>query len=110
MNIQTIADFRRAMRHGPYTFPGCYPVYFIMADGEALSFEAARENVRELLESFTYNVPCWRPVALEVNWEDSELRCAHTNEPIESAYGRDDVLADYREECKADYQRTGEGE
>ena len=28
----------------------------------------------------------WRPIALEVNWEDNELYCAHTNRKIECAY------------------------
>jgi hypothetical protein len=49
MTIETVSDFRRAMRSGPYAFPGGYPLFFVMADGEALSFKAARDNRRELL-------------------------------------------------------------
>jgi len=33
MKIETISDFRKAMRHGPYAWPGGYPCYFIMGDG-----------------------------------------------------------------------------
>jgi hypothetical protein len=93
MLINSISDFRRALRHGPYAWPGGYPCFFVMADGEALSFAAARENRRELLEALNekrktgraWN-PDWLPIALEVNWEDESLFCAHSGEPIEAAY------------------------
>ena len=84
----TINAFRRAIRNGPYAWPGGYPLYFVMADGEAISFEAAKQNRREILEAIRANHRNdeWLPVAFEINWEDGELRCAHTNERIESAY------------------------
>ena len=31
----------------------------------------------------------WRIVAAEINWEDKDLVCDHTGEPIECAYGND---------------------
>jgi hypothetical protein len=91
MTINSISDFRKAMRHGPYAWPGGYPLYFVLHDGESLSFKAARENVRSILRSLVDPVDCggWRPVAFEINWEDSELRCVHTGERIESAYGEE---------------------
>ena len=84
MNINSISDFRRAMRNGPYAWPGGYPVYFVCADGEALSFKAARENRLEILHALAYPVrnDGWRVVAMDVNWEDAALFCAHTNERI----------------------------
>ena len=91
--IETISDFRRAMRHGPFAWPGGYPCYFLCADGEALSFEAAKENRRAVLEALRDRTPYdaqWRVVALDVNWEDTELYCAHTYKKIESAYGVED--------------------
>lgn len=76
------------MRHGPYAWPGGYPMFFVMADGEALSFDAAKKERRCLLEALRDNDRSgWRPVAFEVNWEDEELLCAHTGKRIESAYG-----------------------
>jgi hypothetical protein len=91
MLINSISDFRRAMRNGAYAWPGGYPMFFLMSDGEALSFKAAKENVREMLEALVAGDNSgWRPVALEVNWEDDTLTCAHTNEPIESAYGENE--------------------
>ncbi len=93
MDINSISDFRAAMRNGKYAWPGAYPMYFVMADGEALSFEAARENRREILEALAeldkrLNKE-WRPIAVDVNWEDPDLYCAHTGERIESAYSED---------------------
>jgi hypothetical protein len=86
----SISDFRRAMRNGKYAWPGGYPLYFVMSDGAALSFEAARENRRAILEAIhNKDGSGWRVVAVDVNWEDDELRCEHTGERIESAYGSD---------------------
>lgn len=88
MQINSISDFRKAMRNGPYAWPGGYPLYFLMSDGEALSFRAARGNLRPILEALRDNsADDWKPVALEINWEDQSLYCAHRNEIIESAYG-----------------------
>jgi hypothetical protein len=86
--IETPADLKATLRAGPYTWPGGYPMYFVMADGEALSFKAAREQLAELLAAFR---SCdrhdqWRAVGVEINYEDPDLVCAHTNEPIEAAH------------------------
>lgn len=89
MRIRTISDFRSAMRNGRYAWPGGYPLYFVMADGEAMSFAAARENRRLILEALARpyrHMSDWRPVAVDVNFEDADLACVHTGERIESAY------------------------
>jgi hypothetical protein len=88
MRIESISDFRAAIRNGAYAWPGGYPLFFVMADGEALSFKAAKAERRNLLEALAHGQrnDGWKPVALEINWEDAELYCAHTNERIESAY------------------------
>lgn len=44
MNINNLTDFRTAVEQGKWVWPGGYPCYFICADGEPLSFEAAIEN------------------------------------------------------------------
>ena len=83
----TTTDLKQALRAGKYTWPGCYPLYFITSDGAALSFEAVRENLRSVLWSIKNQVnDGWRVVQADVNWEDGELTCDHTNEKIESAY------------------------
>ena len=88
MKIDTISDFRRAIRNGPYAWPGGYPMYFITADGAALSFDAAKQERRSILSAIAHNDvrDGWRVCAFEVNWEDDSLYCVHTNKRIEAAY------------------------
>lgn len=90
MLINSIADFRRAVRIGPYSWPGGYPLYWIMSDGEACAFSVCKSERRNMLEALAAKDDSgWRPVALDVNWEDT-LYCAHTVQRIYSAYGEDD--------------------
>jgi len=35
MRIESISDFRAAIRNGAYAWPGGYPMFFVMADGGA---------------------------------------------------------------------------
>lgn len=85
MSRYTVEDFDRDLQE-PYAWPGGYPRFFVMHDGETLSFKAAtecRDQIRTAIEERSH---CgWRVVACDVNWE-SELYCAHTGERIESAY------------------------
>lgn len=76
------------MRNGPYAWPGGYPLYFVTADGEALSFKAARAERRNILQALAYNDTRsgWFVVGVDVNWEDAGLACAHSGERIQSAY------------------------
>ena len=97
MKIETISDFRTAIRNGPYAWPGGYPLYFITADGSVLSFEAAKSERRAILESIQEHpfdahgsTDGWRVVAFDINYEDTNLYCDHSNEHIPSAYGDDD--------------------
>lgn len=88
MNINSISDFRKAIRNGKYAWPGGYPCYFITSDGAALSFDAVKRELRNILESIASKAnDGWRIVALEINWEDASLYCEHTGQKIESAYG-----------------------
>jgi len=87
MNINTISDFRRAVRNGPYAWPGGYPFYFITSDGAVLSFMAAKKERRNILEAIRdKDHSGWRVIAVDINWEDPELYCDHTGKRIESAY------------------------
>ena len=92
--IETPRQFLETLKAGPYAWPGGYPVYFIASDGEALSYSAARENARLIAEAIRdHDGGGWRVIACEVNWEDPELYCAHSNKRIESAYAEDAVSA-----------------
>ena len=84
MNMQ---DIKQTIRQ-PYAWPGGYPLYFITADGAALSVKAARENFRQIVWSWLNDCnDGWLIAGYDVNWEDSDLYCDHTGEKIESAYG-----------------------
>lgn len=90
MQINSISDFRRVFRSGPYAWPGGYPLYFVTDDGAVLSFSAVRKNRRAILSSIAYALrDGWRIVGTEINWEDADLICDHTGERIPSAYGEE---------------------
>lgn len=85
--IDTVAQLKATLRNGKYTDYGCYPLYFLANDGESLSFEAVRAEFRQVAYAIQNRLnDGWRVVACDVNYEDSEMRCAHTGERIESAY------------------------
>ena len=87
MRAYTVSDFRRDMRDGRLTMPGRYPRFFLMSDGECLSFEAARENRRLILDSIANCLnDGWRIVGCDINWEDADMVCCHSGQKIESAY------------------------
>ena len=84
----TLSEIKTALRSGPYAWPGGYPIYFITADGAALSFKAVRNEWRNIVWAHLHNnKTCgWFIEGIDINWEDSTLYCDHTNERIESAY------------------------
>jgi hypothetical protein len=92
MKIKSISDFRAAIRNGAYAWPGGYPCYFVTSDGEALSFEAAKQERRNIIDSIANHLnDGWRVVGVDINWEDGELTCVHTGKRIESAYAEEEA-------------------
>ena len=90
MQIETVEQFLTAIKTR-YTFPGCYPIFFIAYDGEAVSYEAAKRNQEQIIGAIKDNINYdfqsdWLIVAYEVNWENHDLYCSHTDKLIESAY------------------------
>lgn len=89
----TAEQFSHALSisQGGWTWPGAYPVYFIMSDGEALSWQSAKENEAIICEAIESGSDCgWRVVAADINYEDPALFCCHSNKRIESAYAEDE--------------------
>jgi len=85
--IRTPSDFGRLLKSGPYTFPGCYPIYFVCSDGEALSFADALENAALICSAIRDgDTTGWRIVGAEINWENGDLYSAHSGKKIEAAY------------------------
>jgi hypothetical protein len=94
MKVETIKDLKKALRDGPYAWPGGYPCYFITDDGAALSFDAVKEELKRIMWSIkTEDRGGWRVIGLDVNYEDPSLFCAHTNKRIPSAYAEDEAEA-----------------
>ncbi|TKW76784.1 MAG: hypothetical protein DI543_19145 [Bradyrhizobium icense] len=94
--IKRCDQFNKALAGGAFAWPGGYPLYFLMADGESLAFDVAGlPDVAPLIRDAIIAGPHtgnddWRVVAVGVNWEDSEMTCVHTGRPIECAYPPDD--------------------
>ena len=88
----TLAEIKSALRAGPYAWPGGYPLYFVTADGAALSFVAVRAEWRQIVDAhLTGNRRGgWYVDGIDVNYEDADLYCDHTGERIPSAYAEPD--------------------
>lgn len=87
-----VKEFLGYLRRGQYTSFGCYPLFFIADDGQALSFKSAKENIFQCARAIRdKHNNGWRIVAVEVNWENPALFCSHSGERIESAYAEDEA-------------------
>ena len=88
--VETLRRVKQAIRE-PYAWPGGYPRFIVMADGEAVSCEAARAEWRQIVYATLHGLrDGWRAVDTCTNWEDTALYCAHTGERIPSAYAEED--------------------
>ena len=91
-HIDILKEVKNAIRN-KYAWPGGYPLFVVLADGEALSCDAARENWRQIVSATISGTvlpyDSWRAAGVEINWEDTDLFCAHSGARIESAYGED---------------------
>ena len=89
----SLQEVKKTLRAGKFTWPGGYPMYFVMQDGGALSFEAVRSEWRCIVQAHLWvndgGDPCWTIAGADINWEDSDLFCDHSGDRIESAYGED---------------------
>lgn len=84
--IDSTAQLKATLRHGPYVFPGAYTLYFVTADGLTLSFEAVRQNLRDVLEAIKFDLrnTGWRVVGCDVVESSEEtIYCDVTGELIE---------------------------
>lgn len=84
--IETVADLKATLRAGAFAWPGGYALYFVTADGAALSFAAARAEFASIARAIRDDdtISGWRVVATGCTAEDDEApTCAHTGQPIE---------------------------
>lgn len=94
----TLRNLRESCKFD-YVFPGGYPVYFVTRDGETLSPQAVRENLREVALAIKLpgSNPQWEVLAVDANWEDPDMYCAHTGKRIPSAYADPDEESETEE-------------
>lgn len=86
----TVSEFREWLEHGPYTPDDEYPIYFMNADGDTLSFGAVKDNAGLVESSLQEITPMkWCLVEALVNWSNPNLCCLHTGAPIERAYAEE---------------------
>jgi hypothetical protein len=91
MKNAIIEQVKRAIRE-PYAWPGGYPVYTIMADGELLCPDCARHNFQQIVRAT--NDTCrdsWQAAGAEVYWEGPDQECAQCGKALQSAYGDPDA-------------------
>jgi hypothetical protein len=68
----------------PWAWPGGYPRYGILDDSEALCHECAKEQQEAI--ATTTGTDGWCLKAIDINWEDTQLYCAHCSARIPAAY------------------------
>ncbi len=76
----------------PYAWPGGYPVYALMADGEMLCYKCltTEPEVFEGGHSSDGESNDWRFIGADIYWEGPTLQCRHCNNDLEAAYGDPD--------------------
>ncbi len=93
VSLRNLHAAKHAIRE-VYAWPGGYPLYAVMGDCEPMSISACRENWREIVSAHLGNNldSDWYVQAIDINYEDPSLYCAHTGNRIESAYAEDDAI------------------
>jgi hypothetical protein len=84
--IETVADLKATLRAGAYAWPGGYALYFVTADGAALSFAAARAEFATIASAIRdgRTDSGWRIVGTASTADDDDtVVCDHTGQPIE---------------------------
>jgi hypothetical protein len=67
-----------------WAWPGGYPIFYIDGNNSILCPDCARKSDADPDE-----LPQFKIIAADVNWEDPNLYCEDCSAPIESAYAGD---------------------
>jgi hypothetical protein len=83
---QVLQQIKHAIRN-PYAWPGGYPVYVVMADGELICAQCARAEYKQIARATLQGYSDgWKAAGAEVLWEN-DVQCCHCNKALPSAYG-----------------------
>jgi len=84
--MQQINEVKNAIR-SPFAWPGGYPVYTVMSDGEMLCCKCAKNNFKAIVAATKAGLrDGWKAEGAQILWEGEEY-CAHCGSILESAYG-----------------------
>ena|SRR5258706_11927813 len=91
IEMLALSVIKDLLRNGQFAWPGGWPMFFLTCNGEPISFDAVYAERRQVFLAHLRgdHRDQFALCGYEVNWEDAELRCAHTNKRIESAYRED---------------------
>lgn len=79
---------KQAIRE-PFAWPGGYPCFALMKDGEFLCADCAKSNFRSIVDSTKHNYnDGWCALGSEINYEGTHY-CGHCSAELESAYGEE---------------------
>jgi hypothetical protein len=84
MKLSSLQNF---IRSNGYAWPGGYPMALLMADGEAIDAQSARENYRIIRRAVSKD---WTAENVFIHWEGDPIICANSGREIPSAYGSDE--------------------
>lgn len=91
LNHDIITQVKRAIRE-PFAWPGGYPVYTVMTDGELMCPSCAKSNFRQIVaDTYARFGGSWRAAGAGVKWEGEAEPCCHCGKQLESAYGDPDA-------------------
>jgi len=83
--IESTQDLKACIRAGEFAWPGGYRLFFITADGGALSFKAVKDNLSSVIYSIRNDVnDGWKVTGLDNTelYDEQPLFCDHTNEQL----------------------------
>lgn len=69
-----------------YTWPGCYAVNYLVADGGYICADCANGENSSDASAFNDD-PQWQIIAQDIYWEGPDRTCDHCEITIESEYG-----------------------
>jgi len=89
--INTIGDFRAAVRNGAYAWPGGYPLFFICSDGAALCHKCAKAERRNAQRNLMGRTPYVDPDTLRFH-KSRVISARHTDNGLLFAIVTSDSL------------------
>ena len=73
-----------------YAWPGGYPIFYLMGDGETMCPACVVANRSEIENADEFlSDGSWVVTGQDINWEDPSMFCCHCSNRIESAYAED---------------------